>query len=213
MSEQLGKIEKPEAEQFQNKRKLYLVPLIFCSEEAPPEYSEKYKLYWAQVNQHIANLEARIGMVNHIYHESISLAGEDGLKVMAKLNSASHEIAKDKCRNGAILEATEDKELAEESMDWERFILIGFFSKKVASLVSELYVEATHKRYEHIAKRINETLKPNEVGILFIREGHLVQFPSDIEVFSVSPPALDDIHRWQRDRLSEKRSEEKDERH
>jgi len=213
MSEQLGKIEKPEAEQFQNKRKLYLVPLIFCSEEAPPEYSEKYKLYWAQVNQHIANLEARIGMVNHIYHESISLAGEDGLKVMAKLNSASYEIAKDKCRNGAILEATEDKELAAESMDWERFILIGFFSKKVASLVSELYVEATHKRYEHIAKRINETLKPNEVGILFIREGHLVQFPSDIEVFSVSPPALDDIHRWQRDRLSEKRSEEKDARH
>jgi hypothetical protein len=27
-----------------------------------------------------------------------------------------------------------------------------------------------------------------------------VQFARDIEVFSVAPPALDDIHRWLRDR-------------
>ena len=28
----------------------------------------------------------------------------------------------------------------------------------------------------------------------------MVQFPVDIEVFSVAPPALDEIHRWLRDR-------------
>ena len=42
-------------------------------------------------------------------------------------------------------------------------------------------------------------LKPDEVGVLFIREGHTVQFPQDIEVFSIVPPVLDEIHRWQRD--------------
>jgi hypothetical protein len=30
-------------------------------------------------------------------------------------------------------------------------------------------------------------------------EGHKVQFPSDIQVFYVSPPALDDLKRWMRD--------------
>lgn len=208
MSEQLGKIEKPEAEQFKQKRKLYLIPLIFCNDQAPPEYSEKYKLYWAQVSQHLVNLEEKIGKVNHVYHESISLGDNEGLKAMEKLNPSSYAVAKEKCQNGAVLEATEDHEMAAESADWERFILIGFFSKRVADLATELYVEATHKRYEHIARQIDTTLKPDEVGLLFIREGHLVQFPPDIEVFSVSPPALDDIHRWQRERSTEKRSEQ-----
>ena len=101
-----------------------------------------------------------------------------------------------------MLEATEDRELAGESMDWERFLLMGFMSQKVAKMVSEFYVEALRKRYEHIAQRIAETLKDSEVGMLFIREGHMVQFPQDMEVFSVVPSALDEIRRWQRDRSS-----------
>jgi len=208
MDEQLGKIEKPEAEHFTGKRKLYLVPLIFHGENAPSEYMEKFNLYWEQVSQQVANLESKIGKVSHVYHESITLAGEEGLKVIEKLNPSCHEIAKNKCQSGAVLEATEDKELAEESMDWERFLLMGFVSQKVATIVSEFYVEASRKRYENIARRIDETLKPDEVGILFIREGHMVQFPKGIEVFSVAPPALDEIHRWQRDRLSSKKKEE-----
>ena len=78
----------------------------------------------------------------------------------------------------------------------------------MAKIVSEFYVEASRKRYEDIARRIAETLKPDEAGILFIRENHMVQFPKDIEVFSVAPPALDEIHRWQRDRLSSTPKEE-----
>jgi hypothetical protein len=208
MAEQLGKIEKPEAEHFTGKRKLYLVPLIFSGEGAPPEYVEKFNLYWEQVSQHIANLELKIGKVNHVYHESITVAGEDGLKVIEKLNSSCCQIVRDKCQSGAVLEATEDKELSEESIDWERCLLMGFISQKVAKMVSEFYVEALRKRYECIAQRIDKTLKANEVGMLFIREGHMVQFPQDIEVFSVAPPVLDEIHRWQRDRSSSEKGEE-----
>ena len=29
-----------------------------------------------------------------------------------------------------------------------------------------------------------------------ISERHQVQFPPDIEVFYIAPPALDDFHRW-----------------
>ena len=214
MTEQLGKMEKPEAERFTGKRKLYLIPLIFAGKKAPPEYAAKFKLYWEQVSEHVANLESKIGRVSHIYHESVTVAGKDGLKAVERLNPSSGRIAKEKCQSGAVLEATEDKELDEESLDWERFLLMGFISQKVAKMVSEFYVEASRKRYEHIARRIDETLKANEVGILFIREGHLVQFPQDIEVFSVVPPALDEIHRWQRERLAtEKKDESKNECH
>ena len=36
----------------------------------------------------------------------------------------------------------------------------------------------------------------------------MVQFPGDIEVFSVAPPALDEIHRWQRNRQTTEKKEE-----
>lgn len=208
MAEQLGKIEKPEVKDFTSKRKLYLIPLIFSGKEAPPEYVEKYNLYWQQVGEHVANLEAKIGKVSHIYHESIIQAGEDGLKAMEKLSPSSCHVARQKCQSGAVFEATEDKELADESMDWERFLLMGFISQKVAEMVSQFYVEALKKRYEHVARRIDETLKADEAGVLFIREGHMVQFPRDIEVFSVAPPALDEIHRWQRERLATEKKDE-----
>ena len=97
------------------------------------------------------------------------------------------------------MELTEDKDTAEESMDWQRFLMMGFLSKKVAGKVTEFYFEASRKRYEYIAGKIEETLQDNEIGLLFIQEGHAVQFPHDIEVFSIAPPALDEIRRWQRD--------------
>ncbi len=208
MAEELGKIEKPEARQFGEKRKLYLIPLLFSWEDAPAEYVEKLNLYWQQVGEHVANLESKIGKVNRVYHESITVAGEDGLKVLEKLNLSSCQITRDKCQNGAQLEAAEDRELAEESMDWERHLLMGFVSQKVAKTVSDFFAEASRRRYEHIAGRIDETLRDNEVAMLFIWEGHMVQFPSDIEVFSVAPPVLDEIHRWLRDRSTADKTDE-----
>src|SRR4030065_90285 len=204
MSQELGKINKPEAASFKQGRKLLLVPLIYSYKDSPSDYTEKYELYWKQAVGHIANLEAKIGTVSRVYHESISLGGDDGLKIIEGLNPKSCQIAKQKCRDGATLEVIEDKELAEETIDWERCLFIGLLSDKVARKVSESYIEASRKRYEHISKRIDETLQANEIGVLFIREGHLVQFPEDVEVFSVSPPTLDEIRRWLRDRVSAK---------
>src|SRR4030065_1897988 len=204
MTQELGKINKPEADSFKQGRRLLLVPLIYLYKDAPSEYTEKCELYWKQVAEHIVSLEAKIGTVSRVYHESVSLGGDDGFKIMEVLNPKSCQIAKQKCQDGANLEVLEDKELAEETVDWERCLFIGFLSDKVARKVSEFYIEASRKRYEHITKRIDETLKANEIAILFIREGHLVQFPEDVEVFSVSPPTLDEIRRWLHDRVSAK---------
>lgn len=212
MSEELGKIVKPEANQFKDKRKLYLVPIVYTFEGAPAEYTEKYRQYWKQVKQHLLNLESKMGTVDLVYHESVTIAGEKGLEIMEKLSPLSCEITKDRCQGGAKLEVIEDAELTEETMDWERHLMMGFISSRVARTVSELFAEASRKRFEHIAARINETLGSDETAILFIRENHRIQFPGDIEVFSVSPPALDEIHRWLRERpqlLEEETEEEK----
>lgn len=202
MAEELGKIEKPETEQFKEKRKLYLVPLLYSWQEAPAEYTLKFDIFWTQVSEHIATLESQIGAVNRVYHESISQTGEEALNVLEKVSPSSFRIVREKFNNGAQVEAVEDTELADECLDWERHLLLGFISQKVASIISESFVEATKKRYEYIAGAIDETLKEKEAALLFIREGHRVQFPDDIEVFSIAPPMLDDIHRWMRERSS-----------
>jgi len=211
MPEQLGKIERLEAERFKQGKKLYLVPLVYSTEEAPDEYKEKCSRYWQQVTEQLTNLASKIGRVNRIYHESIFQSGEDGMMAMKRLNPSGYQIAKTQCDNDAILEAVEEEELFEEVMDWQRCLMLGFISDKVASKVSEFYVEAAKRRNEFIAKKIGETLKDDEAGLLFIREEHSVQFPGDIEVFSIFPPALDEIHRWYRDQArlrTEKLAEE-----
>ena len=199
MPEQLGKIERLEVEHFKQGKKLYLVPLVYSGEDAPDEYKEKCSRYWQQVTEQLTNLASKIGKVNRVYHESIFQCGEDGIKAMERLNLSSYQIAKTQCDNGAIFETIEERELFEEVMDWQRCLMLGFISDKVASEVSEFYVEAARKRNEFMAKKINETLKDDEAGLLFIREEHSVQFPSDVEVFSIFPPVLDEIHRWYRD--------------
>ena len=206
MSTELGKIEKLDVRQF-GLRKLYVVPLLFAGSEAPQEYKEKLEKYWREVNEQIANQESKVGKIKRVYHETISVGGEEGLKIIENINVLSYLIAKDKFDCGASFEATEMAELADECMDWERCLLMGFFSQKAAEKVAGFYQQAATKRFKYIGQRIDETLQKNETAVLFIREGHLVRFASDIEVFNVAPPALDDIHRWVRDHS---KSEEKD---
>lgn len=209
MGEELGRIEKPSAESFREDKKLFVVPLILRGRDAPTEYSEKYDLYWTQVEDQLGRLEEKTGPVQHIYHEAITAGGEAGLSIIEKMNSRSWNIVKDKMSRGACLEATDDRELAEENMDWERMLLAGFLSEKVARMVSQFYVEASRKRYDHMAGRIQETLQMGERGLLFITEGHSLQFSSDTQVFSIFPPALDQIHKWFRESAAS-RAEDRD---
>ena len=200
MAEELGKIEKPEVGQFRGRKKLYLVPLLFSWHDSPSEYTEKYNLYWQQVREHVANLESRIGAVKIVYHESLTSDGEEGLKILERLNPSSYQLVREKSLMGAQLVAVEDRESVEEAMDWERHLIAGFISDKVARTVSQFFAEASKRRYEHIARRIGESLSDDGVAMLIIREGHTVQFPPDVEVFMVAPPMLDDIRRWLRER-------------
>lgn len=199
MAEELGKIEKPPVEEFKKGRKLYFVPLIYRSEQPPEEYLEKFNRYWEQVEKQITELESKLGKVNRIYHELITASGEDGSKAIRELNDKSHKIIQTCLDSGAQLEAIEEGDLLTEFMDWSRCLIVGLQNQKVLTKVYESYTGVSKKRNEYIAVKIDETLQADEIGILLMRENHQVQFPSDIQVFYVAPPALDEIKRWLRE--------------
>ena len=200
MSEKLGKIEKPSLEGFKEGRKLYFVPLIYRGQESPEEYLEKFNRYWNEVENQMSVLEQKLGKVDKIYHELISVSGEDGVKAIKELSDKSYEIVKNRIDKGAQLEAAEEGDLLTELMDWSRCLATGLQSQRIFTQIYESYTEASKKRNEYIGRQIDKTLKADEIGILFMREGHQVQFPQDIQVFYVAPPALDEIRRWLRDR-------------
>ncbi|MFA5309948.1 MAG: hypothetical protein WC370_10785 [Dehalococcoidales bacterium] len=207
MAEELGKIEKPPVENFKNGRKLFFVPALYQGEDSETDYVQKCNKYWEQVARQISELTLKLGDVNRVYHEMIAASGEEGCKAIEELNKASYDIVKACLDKKAQFEALEDADLLTEYMDWSRCLLIGLQSPSVINKVYDAYIEVGKKRNEYIARKIDETLKENEIGLVLLRENHQVQFPADIQVFYVAPPALDEIKRWLRERQS-KLSEE-----
>ncbi len=203
MSETLGKIEKPEASQFKFGRKLFFVPLIFRSIEKDASLSELASRYWSEVENQIDGLESKLSAVKRIYHEM--LVGEDDSRHLSELSSGSEKLVGILKNRGGVLTYIEDPEVLGEFLDWGRCISIGLRSPAVFEKVYKAYEEADRKRLELLAKKIDETLGTDESSVLFMREDHRLQFPSDIQVFYVAPPSLDAIQRALREKQEERR--------
>ncbi len=203
MAEELGKIQKPAVEDFRKGRKLIFVPVIYLVEGLPEDYVQKFNRYWEQVEKHITELTSKLGQVSAVYHELVAVSGKEGVKSLKDLNNKGYKIVKACIDKKARLEGLEDADVLTEFMDWNRCLMIGLQNPKVISKIYESYAEANKKRNEAMAKRIDDSLKKDEIGIVMMREGHQVQFPADIQVFYVAPPALDDIKRWIRERERE----------
>ena len=200
----IGKIEKPTVEQFRRGvRKLYVVPLVYpgsgLKKESRKEYAKKIEKYWKEVKNRIQDLEAKLGKVNRIYHEMVNQGGKEGAEILKKLSQESYPIVQSSLERGSLVQATEDEELVRQSMDWARCLATGPQNGQVLAKLTEFYIQTMKRRDEVIGKKIDESLKSDEVGILFMREGSNVKFPSDIEIFRISPPVLDDIHRFLED--------------
>ena len=197
MAEQLGRIERPSLEAYRGKRKLLLVPVLAL----PPDDAEDgiaiVGKYWEQVQTQVTSLELRVGWVKHVYHETLPEGGDEGLKILeASGEQGSYALAQTRCQAGAVLEAAEDAETLMETMDLQRCLMLPFASPRVAAQLQQWMADAVRRRNEHFTQRIDETLGEDEVGLLLAGERHQLQFPTDIEVFYVAPPALDEYRRW-----------------
>ena len=196
MAEELSRIERPSAEAYQGKRKLFLLPLVQAPRLEVKEGLDILEKYWQQAQSQIASLEAGLGGLRHIYHENLIEGGEEGLKFLELAQQPSKNFVQLKCQAGGTLEATEDQELMAQTLDLQRCLMMPFASDSVARRLQEWFTECSRQRYEYIAKQIDSTLQENEAGLLLISERHQVQFPADVEVFYVAPPALDEFRRW-----------------
>jgi hypothetical protein len=200
---ELGKIEKPAVDEFKKGRKLYFVPLILSVGEEDVDLDLKIGKYWDQVEIHLYNLETNLGKVSCIFHEMVSAAGEEGEKTIGAICPDSLKIIRKRIDTGATLSAIEDGEILLEYMDWGRCLSIQLQSQTVIGQIYESYNKAHKARNENIAKKIDDALQSEQAGVIFMREGHQVQFPADIQVFYVAPPALDELKRFVREKQEE----------
>jgi hypothetical protein len=204
LAQKLGKIKKPKVTEFSDVRKLFCLPLIPELEDKNLDKDLKNHIeqFWKQAFSQIEDLE-KIGKIKHIFFESITQNEEQGLITIKQISPQSYDIIKQKIDKGAKLEATENKETLDEYLDWSICLSVIQRSKKVFNKVLELHKDVNNRRNQEIAKKIDNTLKKNEPGLLVMTDENRLQIqsnlPNDIQVFLIHPPALNDVTRWFRD--------------
>ncbi len=200
---ELGQIERPSAESYIGKKKLYCVPNVYPVKDAPEDYTKRVDKYWDEVAPQIEKLEAA-GKIKKVFCESISVQGEEAFDALAKLNGRALDIVKKKVEEGAVLLAIESEEIFGPFLDWANCLNV-VRTKEVFSKVLEFYMELSDKRLQHAGEVIRSNLLEGEAGLLIMRDEDRVKlrFPADIEVFLVTPPSYDDILRWFREKMKE----------
>lgn len=200
---ELGQIERPPAESFEKKRKLYCVPDVYPIKDAPEDYKGLVEKYWSEVTEQLERLEIA-GKIKKIFCENIADQGEKAFDTLAKFNELAFRIVRKKVDEGAVIFPIESQEIFSPFLDWANCLNV-VRTKEVFVKILEFYRELAEKRLQHAAEIINGSLAAGEAGLLIMRDEDRVrlQFPSDIEIFLVTPPSYDDIHRWFREKMED----------
>lgn len=170
MAQELSRMERPSIGQYLGKRKLLLVPLMYGPPTGEEEGVEILQRYWDQMQTQVAALESSLGALRHIYHESLTEGGAEGLRHLEAADQRSHSFVAARCESGATLEATEDADSLLQSLDLQRCLMLPLASQVVAQRLHEWLTESTAKRYDSIANQIDSTLGEDELGLLMINE-------------------------------------------
>ncbi|HEX5415484.1 MAG TPA: hypothetical protein VFZ25_07450 [Chloroflexota bacterium] len=205
MAQELGKIERPSAASFEGSRKLFFVPLVYSPAEPPADYVGMLERYWMGARNQLRRLTERTGPLAHVYHEGVTAEGEAGKVLIEQINPRSQTLLDEFIQAGAKIEAFEDLETFSEMIDWQRCLMSGLTSRKVMETAMTGYRDALKRRTDLMIQNIEQTLQPGESGVLLLPENHGLQFPREIQVFYIAPPALDEIHRWERDQSEKAR--------
>ena len=87
MAQDLGRILRPPAAQFQGKRVLLLVPLVYGPNDDLPDGKAIMDRFWTQAASQVFALEMKLGPVRHIYHEGLT---EGGLAALGQLDEMGY---------------------------------------------------------------------------------------------------------------------------
>ena len=178
MTTPITQIPKPEAGQFKDGRKLFLVPSVPMPPQPPEDGQELLERFWSEVRDQVEGLERSLGRVTHVFHEASARGRRGGNRLAAagQPPKAAHSSRRCATRTrGWSLPRTWTR--LEQVSDWQRCLSIGLLSNVVRSTALEGFRDATSRRYEHIAARVDEAIGEGEAGVLFIHEDHGVQVP------------------------------------
>ena len=207
---ELGKIQKPEAGDFADRKKLYCVADIYSFKDAPDDYRELVDKYWDEVAQHLEKIEIA-GKIKKIFCEIITGEDKEDLDILAKVSEKLSQIVKKKVEEGGALFALESKEILGPYTDWGNCLRV-VFTEEVFTRVLGFYREFSEKRTRHIMEVIEKNLSEAEAGLLIMKDEDRMQlqFPKDVEIFLVTPPSYDAIMRWFREKKTGRKPSEEE---
>lgn len=138
-------------------------------------HMETIRGFWQVVEEYFNSVEVR-GF--KVYQDGMAADGEMGKNIIeegVKRGSKNFEIISSLLKRGAVLVRTEDFNLLKLEVD--RLLKISRAKTVVRKLAAYLAYRLTKKsllrrRDEFIARRINETLKDGETGVLFVGAYH-----------------------------------------
>ena len=197
-----------------NKRKLYYLPIVHTqtdmgdlSSVLRDSYVKKMGLqawrrkkltiehYWNELAKTVNNLNLPFPNTK-IYQDGLPFS-DDGkekalVETLASAGSLNHRLVKQLIDKGAVLVGTESPDLLIKEYN----LAIEAFDESASTdpekLVNNQSEEILKQRDEFIAKRINQTLNPGEIGVLFIGMLHNVipLLDDDIEVATPIAPVI-----------------------
>ena len=169
-------------------------------------YDAMLSNYWSAVKAQLDRQAITSGPIKRIFVETITGRGEDALVHLQQINPSANQLVRNLIASGAVIEEFEDPELLTELIDWGQCASQNLMSEKVRSIVQSGQVEAAGVRDEHLQKRLNDAIGDDESAVVFGVSGQL-PVPDRVERFIVSPPELDQLERWLREKMEEARRE------
>tara|TARA_B100000941_G_scaffold288494_1_gene265501 strand:+ start:110 stop:790 length:681 start_codon:yes stop_codon:yes gene_type:complete len=194
MSEELGKISKPQADNVQLKRKLYLVQNIQNYFPGNKDFENLLKEYWDSISDQLDNLEKTAGNINYIYIEGMYQEYDEASKLLSDNNKWCLSTIESRIKSGSNYKQIENENNYKELIDWTRIAQLGFVSENAKEVTEENYKNIINERSTIIHDKLNG-LKQGEAALFIISSGSH-KFPEDMEIFNVIPPSLDKMNRW-----------------
>ncbi len=215
---ELGKIDKPEAASFKSRRKLYVVPTLPFEELALEFNIENAKVerFWGEVREKINYFMTTYGNISAVYVEGINENEDVGVEFFEKFGKESnhYKLIKNLADANAKIMGIDKAEFIKLSR-----LLFEEYSKSFLPEIKELHQGFFGKDIdfdgwrEYLVKRIQETqdgmsrfiskligeLPEDANGVLIITDGRPVEYPQDMDVFMIRPPAFDEISKNIRD--------------
>ena len=194
MSEELGKISKPQAENVQLKKKLYLVQNIQNYFPGNKDFEILLSEYWDSISDQLDNLEKTAGNINFIYIEGMYQEYDVASKLLNDNNKWCLSTIESRVKSGSSYKKIEDENNYKQLIDWTRIAQLGFVSENAKEVTEENYKKIITERSTIIHDELNR-IKEGEAALFIISSGSH-KFPEDMEIFNVIPPSLDKMNRW-----------------